>query len=283
MLIVFVSSLVCLLNYFCDEYRVVFLQANRPVDLSIMSTEKLSSESTINAAAVGFDDRFLTEFNGSGNVVDWWLRAEILCKARGVEMMKVLPSKLTKDAFSVWAQLDDAGRRSEATTREALYEAFGIDEVSAFEQFRNRRLRPGESPDVFLSQLKALAASFGGMPERAIKNAFITGLPADVASIVQMNTTGNVSMSEVLAKARQTLLRKANCQPDSQCFAASRSEMSSSARAKCFLCDQPGHFARQCPQRPRKCFKCSQFGHLARDCPGNEQRGGDIAPAPSRQ
>lgn len=36
-----------------------------------------------------FDDRFVTEFDGTGNVVDWWLRTEILCEARGVDLMKI--------------------------------------------------------------------------------------------------------------------------------------------------------------------------------------------------
>ncbi|KAF4656317.1 universal minicircle sequence binding protein [Perkinsus olseni] len=47
----------------------------------------------------------------------------------------------------------------------------------------------------------------------------------------------------------------------------------------CFICNEPGHFARDCPQasssrpagrRPMNCYNCGKPDHLARDCP-NEQ------------
>jgi len=35
---------------------------------------------------------------------------------------------------------------------------------------------------------------------------------------------------------------------------------------KCYKCNRPGHFARECRMDQDRCYRCNDLGHLARDC-----------------
>ncbi|XP_043226567.1 uncharacterized protein LOC122383837 [Amphibalanus amphitrite] len=54
-----------------------------------------------------------------------------------------------------------ASRGSLVEVQETLYAAFAMDSFAAYDAFCCRRLRTGESPDVFLSDLRRLAVLFG--------------------------------------------------------------------------------------------------------------------------
>ncbi|KAF0298969.1 hypothetical protein FJT64_003672 [Amphibalanus amphitrite] len=91
--------------------------------------------------------------------------------------------------------------------RDALQAAFALDEYAAYEAFAARRLMPGESADVFLADLRRLAALFGGVPERALACAFVAGLPDSVRQMIRAGCRADgLDLSSVLARARRYTL-----------------------------------------------------------------------------
>ena len=158
------------------------------------------------APSAAFDARLIEEFDGSSDIVEWFTRAELLCQHRGVPLISVLPLRLTGGAFSVWSQLAPDSRGSLDDVRTALYEAFALDQHAAYGAFTARQLRAAESADVFLADLRRLAALFGGVPERTLICAFIAGLPDSVRQVIRAGSRAErLSLQDVLTRARAVL------------------------------------------------------------------------------
>ena len=77
---------------------------------------------------------------------------------------------------------DDAGLEE---IKQALYAAFGADPFIAWRQFTEQRLEPGETVDVYVADLKKLAASFGGVTGRILGCTFLVGLPDDASRLLR--------------------------------------------------------------------------------------------------
>ncbi|XP_043235723.1 uncharacterized protein LOC122388597 [Amphibalanus amphitrite] len=130
----------------------------------------------------------------------------MLCRLRGVPVESVLPLRLSGGAFAVWSQLPAHSQSSLVAVRGALYAAFALDQHAAYEAFSARRLRPGESADVFLADLRRLAALFGGLPERALTCAFVAGLPDDVRQTIRAGSKAEgLDLTTIVVRARAIL------------------------------------------------------------------------------
>lgn len=156
-----------------------------------------------------FDLRLIPEYDGSDkqSVVEWLVKLELVCKIRGVDdVASVVPLRLTGGAFAVYLQLPATDRKKFSRVRDALVEAFAVDPFLAYEQFTARKLRSGESPDVFLAELKRLASLFGGMTDKGLSCAFVAGLPEGVRQLLRAGSRmEDLNLDQILARARAVI------------------------------------------------------------------------------
>lgn len=216
-----------------------------------------SEEATVTMGA-RLDARLIDTYDGTGDVVEWYTQASLLCEYRGVPVTDVLPLRLKGGAFAVWSQLPTKDRRSADTVKDALFTAFAMDDCAAYSAFVARTLQPGESVDVFLASLRRYADLFGGASDRQLAAAFVNGLPAAVSDAVRAGARAEkLDLGSVLARARAVLGNERV-----QAVAAARGD---------------GH--RRQPTRspyPRRCWTCGEVGHLSATCP---RRSGNAAGA----
>ena len=230
------------------------------------------------AAASGgrgaFDPRLIPEFSGEGtgaDVVEWFTRAEVLSKHHEVDLALVLPARLTGGAFAVWMQMPEANRRSVDCVRDALYDAFAMDPLAAYDAYASRRLQPNESADVYLADLRRLATLYGGVPDRALACAFIAGLPDTVRSAIRAGTRAEaLDLASILARARAVL----SDERISVAAAATRQEADGTNRRR------PTEHRVSRP--PPRCWLCDQSGHIARRCPNGRETASAPAPSPNQ-
>ena len=218
-----------------------------------------------------FDSRLIPEFDGgkAADIVEWFTRAEVLCKHHGVDLTLVLPARLTGGAFSVWLQMPEDCRRSAEAMRDALYDAFAMDSLAAYDAYASRRLQPGESVDVYLADLRRLATLYGGVPDRALACAFIAGLPDSVRSTIRAGTRAEaLELASILARARAVL----SDQRVSLAAAAARGETDT--------VDHRGPTKQPLKRQPPRCWSCGDVGHISRKCPNGRETASAQAPSP---
>lgn len=246
-------------------------------DPAVTVTDTSGASTSAAMSSAHFDARLIPEYDGTGDVVSWLTRAEMLCQLKGVAAESVIPLRLAGGAFHVWSQLPVADRCSLEAVRSALYTAFALDQYAAYEMFSARRLMPGESADVFLADLRRLAALFGGLTERALACAFVAGLPDAVRQTIRAGSKAEgLDLATILARARAILSdeRISAAAAPRQAPAPSRSDQSpASPRSR------PSRGPRQL-----RCWACGELGHVAARCRqrlGNEVGGDGPAPPSS--
>ncbi|MPC63075.1 hypothetical protein E2C01_057167 [Portunus trituberculatus] len=152
------------------------------------------------------DLRLILEYDGSGalSVVEWIEKLELICKLHNVsDVASVIPLRLSGGAFTIYLQLAEADRKKVEKIKEALLAAFAMDPYIANEQFISRKLQAGESPDVFLAELRRLASLFGGMSEKGLACAFVAGLPESIRGLLRAGSRmETLDLPQILARTR---------------------------------------------------------------------------------
>ncbi|KFD51336.1 hypothetical protein M514_07741 [Trichuris suis] len=96
---------------------------------------------------------------------------------RMTDTVQVIGVKLTGAAFDVYDQMPIEDQSNPEKVTERLLADCAPDPFMAFQEFKVRRLRDGETPDAFLAALRRLAQLAGGVSDTALASAFVAGLP----------------------------------------------------------------------------------------------------------
>ncbi|KAF0289508.1 Intracisternal A-particle Pol-related polyprotein [Amphibalanus amphitrite] len=166
----------------------------------------MSQESAVTSSAL--DMRLIPEFDGGNASVEEWLdKTELVCQLRGVsDIQTVVPLRLTGGAFSVYQQLKPEEKLQYSAVKAALLRAFAVDKFQAYEEFTARRLRVGESVDVYLADLRRLASLFGGLGDTALIPRVRGALPT-----VQLLVNGQRRVAVIDSGCSCTIIHESCC------------------------------------------------------------------------
>lgn len=232
----------------------------------------------MSGTGVKFSD-LIKQYDGSGDFSEWLKKLELVCKLQKVkDLQTVLPLFLAGGAFSVYDGLTENVKSDYEALTNALLQAFSANCFQAYAEFTARRLLPGESLDVYASDLKRLAKLVDPfVSDEWIKSAVVHGLPEDTQTQLKAACSlQSMELSDVMTRARNLLGSESNfgavAQANAKVF-----KVGKQWPKKCFVCDREGHVARSCPHPNREskvtCYRCGEVGHYASKCsqiPKNE-------------
>lgn len=216
----------------------------------------------------------LSRFGGCGDVTVWLKQAHLAKELLKLEdLAVVIPLFLDGPAFAVYEQLGTEDKKDAGKIEAALVTAFATDMFLAYDEFRTRMWKPGESVDVFLAELKRLAnlanINTDGEDHRLIKLAFVMGLPETISA--QLRATPNIGTLQLeailqIARALMSNVRADESPHVGAVGLSSSKPLFRKTDLRCYICDGP-HYKRNCPKvKSGLCFVCNKSGHIARNC-----------------
>ena len=259
-------------------------------------------------------DRYISVprvFSG-GDIAEWLQRYEICSRANSWNdetKARKLPTLLEGEALALWLDMSEDEQAQYSAMKEKLLKKLKPVEFVSLDEFHRRKLRPDETPTLYLHELKkTLQQAIPDIDEvsrkKLLKHQFLAGLPTGVSR--QLRMTDETDLNTLLDRARLLMtiddkacsaaievdtVRKENCEVQKlqEQIAALTEQVAAlttaatearrpRAAVRCFACNKLGHTQYECRSRRQRsrgnirCFMCNRSGHLARDCrSGNDE------------
>jgi len=218
------------------------------------------------SVSVKFTD-IIKVYDGESDFSEWLKKLQLVAKLQNVtDLVSFLPLFMSGGAFAVYEGLDDKVKTDFVKLNSALRKAFSENRFDAYDQFVNRRLEVGESVDVYVADLKRLAALVAdGLSSTWIQCAMVRGLPSEMQMQLKAACQfDKLSLSETLERCRLLVTTT----EEVGMVAQSKRGWKSSKERVCFSCGSSSHFIKACPKnQKRACFRCGELSHLAASCP----------------
>jgi hypothetical protein len=250
----------------------------------------------------------ITKFTGEGDVCLWYEKLELVMTLKEIpDPAKFVPLFLEGPAFDVYQQLTPDQKSKGDDIKARLVATFGKSAYQAYTAFKNRSLGQGESPDVYLAELRRLATIIGYKGEGAeplLCCQFIDGLPERVKGHVKaLKGVDEVKLDSLLQCTKGYLqeerpfagfaaVSNRGTFQDEHPFAgfAAVGNRGGSPQergrygpprtsggnqpvvARCHGCGRTGHFQKDCSV---ECFTCGKRGHVRARCQTNVTSSGN--------
>lgn len=222
-------------------------------------------------------------FSGDGgeDISIWLKKVNLVAKIKKIEdVVSLIPLYLEGAAFAVYDQMAEDKKMNKDDVEKVLLTAFTQNNFGAYDSLRLRSWCPGESVDVFLSDIRRLVTLAGIDSEQTVRCAFICGLPADVSNQLRASAQiNNQPLDVVVTQARVLMSVRVHSNAmvavsDSPAPGEKRHGQGARRKLECFECGGD-HLARVCKnKKPFACWTCGENGHISRNCTsasGNSQ------------
>ena len=111
-----------------------------------------------------------------GDPTEWFKKYEICCDANEWEddtKAKKLPTLLEGEALAIWLELTTEEKANYATSKAKIIAGMAPMRFVSLDDFRARRLNPGEPLPVFLHELKQLSKKAMPDADAAMRNQLL--------------------------------------------------------------------------------------------------------------
>jgi transposase InsO family protein len=226
-----------------------------------------------------------------------------------------LPALLTGKARAAYVALPWEEATNFECVKAAVLKRYDINTESHRRKFRSDKKREGDTHTEFMARLKDrfsrwVKSQALSVEDLIVLEQFYQALPPDVA--IWLRDRKPESLEQAATLADDYFLSRAPAHPkqDTRKSEPSKANTQTTAEKRCYLCQQPGHFASACPsksstyvtatpnpsnisattppgksnQHPRNkeivCYNCHKKGHLSTQCPNNAMFCTAVPPPP---